>query len=213
MRKCNKITKTITGGKRTGLCARTLGHKGRCANNFCSVCGVLPKITSGRCRSCDLKYQRDRRRATGCLPMNVQNSGELHTFPCGCTGVLPQKGAPPNKFAGSRGNGRSFLCRISQIITTSETHARIGGYKPIHRGIPHAAIRLLMEETDCERCGEPLVWEFGRGKTPNLHHDHDTGKLFGFTHHHCNPRALEDQIERQRAEIERLKIKLDKNQK
>jgi hypothetical protein len=50
------------------------------------------------------------------------------------------------------------------------------------------------------------MWAFERGKTPHLHHDHNTGKLFGFTHNHCNPRALED-------EIERLKKELDKSSK
>jgi hypothetical protein len=65
-----------------------------------------------------------------------------------------------------------------------------------------------MAEPDCERCGQPLTWEFGVGKTPHLHHSHTTGQPLGFTHPHCNPQAMEDEIDRQRDEISSLRAHL-----
>jgi hypothetical protein len=63
----------------------------------------------------------------------------------------------------------------------------------------------MMAEPNCERCGEPLVWEFGLGKTPHLHHNHETGEPIGFTHPVCNPRAMEDEIDRLKAVVKKLK--------
>jgi hypothetical protein len=68
---------------------------------------------------------------------------------------------------------------------------------------PHAEIRKLMEEPNCERCGEPLSWEFGAGKTPHLHHNHITGEIYGFTHPVCNAEALEKEIDRLRELLKR----------
>jgi hypothetical protein len=63
----------------------------------------------------------------------------------------------------------------------------------------------MMAEPNCERCGEPLVWEFGLGKTPHLHHNRETGEPIGFTHPVCNPRAMEDEIDRLKAVVKKLK--------
>jgi hypothetical protein len=59
----------------------------------------------------------------------------------------------------------------------------------------------MMEEPNCERCGEALKWEFGVGKTPHLHHNHETGEIYGFTHPVCNPQAMEQEIERLRTNL------------
>jgi len=119
----------------------------------------------------------------------------LHTFhSCGCVGTLPKQGEN-NKFAKSRSDS-GFLCRVASIITRSKVAARIHKYRSIPSDIPHSTIRKLMEEPNCERCGEPLKWEFGQSKTPHLHHNHETGEIYGFTHPVCNPRALEKEIER-----------------
>ena len=59
-----------------------------------------------------------------------------------------------------------------------------------------------MEEKLCWRCRKPMHWEnLGKGKTPHLHHNHETGEIYGFTHSRCNPSALEEEIRELRKEI------------
>jgi hypothetical protein len=67
-----------------------------------------------------------------------------------------------------------------------------------------------MRVKECWRCRQPLEWVFGRGKTPHLHHDHETGEVHGFTHPSCNPKALLHEIDDLRKELAILKISLDK---
>lgn len=111
------------------------------------------------------------------LTSRLQKPGKYHEFPCGCSGFLPRKRGESNMFAKSSQNHRtrSWICRILQILRSSK-HAAWGKYRPIK--------------------ATHLVWIFGRGSTPHLHHDHDTGKVFGFTHSICNPRALQKEIVR-----------------
>jgi len=44
------------------------------------------------------------------------------------------------------------------------------------------------------------------GKTPHLHHDHETGEIFGFTHPVCNPHALQDEIDELRKQVKHLEL-------
>jgi hypothetical protein len=118
--------------------------------------------------------------------ITIQKLGEPFTFPCGCSGILPVRGS--NKFAIQK--GRSFCCRVSSILSCGSRDAQYGGYK--FNCIPHSIIRRMMERQDCWRCREPLDWVFGSGRTPHLHHDHETGKILGFTHPKCNSCSLDN---------------------
>jgi hypothetical protein len=132
--------------------------------------------------------------------------GEFHKFPCGCSGRFPLK-HEANKFAGITA-GQRWRCRVAKIVEQSVHHCRKLGYASIDKNTPHAAIRALMENENCWRCKKPLVWVFGLGKTPHLHHNHQTGEIYGFTHPKCNPLALEHEIEELRDEIAALKLQL-----
>jgi hypothetical protein len=102
-------------------------------------------------------------------------------------------------------SGRGWACRILVILIKSKNEAKKRGYKPINPNTPHNTIRQMMEEP-CVHCGDPLNWaELGRGKTPHLDHDHETGAVNGFSHHVCNPRALKNEIDKLRADYAALK--------
>jgi hypothetical protein len=137
------------------------------------------------------------------LTFNFQKPGQFHEFPCGCSGILPKTRGESNVFAkaGQNHRTRSWICRIFSILRSAEYEAKKRGYKPISS--THAEIRELMKSNKCWLCGNKLIWNFGRGQTPHLHHDHETGEILGFTHPRCNPRALQN-------EICRLKKRLDK---
>jgi len=77
-------------------------------------------------------------------------------------------------------------------------------HAPIDLKTPHSLIRELMKAELCWRCKRPLKWTLGMGKTPHLHHSHTSGEIFGFTHPHCNPLALEHEIDELRQRIAEL---------
>jgi hypothetical protein len=159
---------------------------------------------SGLCRAC---ARLRARRIYGHKPKNLQVPNTRHTFSCGCIGLLPKKGRS-NQFAYY--TSPSWQCRVAKIIHTNIDNSRNCGYLSIDPNTPHSIIRKLMEDPNCERCGQPLKWEFGYGKTPHLHHNHTTGEIYGFTHPRCNPNALEQEIERLREII--AKLSLEKQQ-
>jgi hypothetical protein len=204
-KECGKPLKTKDGADR-GLCSRGLYHRGKHSNGTCMRCGVrlASDNTSqsalihprGCCRNC-------MRAELGQTPVNTQHAGQFHVFPCGCGGILPKTGSD-DKFA-RRTSGGTYMCRVSLILTCSWNNSKRDGHIPISPDTPHSIIRRLMEELNCERCGESLIWEFGSGRTPHLHHNHLTGEIYGFTHPICNPRALEQEIERLRADIKFLR--------
>lgn len=154
------------------------------------------------CRRCFTEYQRNKR---GNKPRNSQTPNSNHVFPCGCSGILPKNRGEGNKFARSTKHGpparNIWYCRVAAILRGSVDGAKKGGYKPINAQTPHASIRKMMEATTCWRCNEDLVWKLGRSTTPHLHHNHETGEALGFTHNHCNPRLLELEIDRLKAEL------------
>lgn len=127
------------------------------------------------------------------LTSRLQKPGKHHVFPCGCAGRLPKHRGESNLFAKSTQNHltRSWVCRLIQIFNSSK-HAAKGRYVPIKA--THAEIRKLMKKSRCWLCKSTLIWNLGRGRTPHLHHDHETGKVYGFTHSVCNPRALQNEI-------------------
>lgn len=197
---CGKPVGLSENGIDRGLCCKPKYHSGTCSSNTCRVCGVaLTKDnkekhpTDRRCNDCASAYQRGLRRKKGISARNIQHPGERHTFPCGCSGVLPELGLS-NSFAQKQGH--SFVCRVRTILNKSVTESRAGRYSPIDPETPHAVIREMMTKADCVLCHEPLTWELGKGKTPHLHHDHETGEPYGFTHSACNPKALQKEVTR-----------------
>ena len=154
----------------------------------------------GFCRQCHTVRARLK---GGFRELNRQRPGASHTFTCGCTGVLPEK-RQYNIFA--VWTGHAFSCRVARILSQSRNDGRKRGYVPIDPNTPHWAIRKMMQAPICERFGEALFWDDLRiGSTPHLHHSHTTGEAYGFTHPHCNPHAMEREIERLKEEIKRLK--------
>jgi hypothetical protein len=88
---------------------------------------------------------------------------------------------------------------VASILYGSQVSAKRDGNEPIPLNTPHSVIRNLMDETDCERCGELLDWSavaIAGAKAPHLHHNHFTGEPHGFTHPKCNPLAMEREIEK-----------------
>lgn len=173
---------------------------------FCTACKIELNLENannsvlkrgGKCRSCCREYMRQR---YNYLPDTRQIPGEVYIFPCGCTGILPSEPQQANLFVCRDPLG--WKCRVSVILNASQQSARKRKYKPIDLNTPHSVIRKMMNESDCERCGEPLKWELGFNKTPHLHHDHVTGKIYGFVHFRCNPRALEVEIDKLRRLLE-----------
>jgi hypothetical protein len=148
---------------------------------------------------CSLCKTIDTRRRCGHRPRIVQRVGKFHEFWCGCSGVLQKL---PNKFATYAPSNGYFSCRIAHILSVSSHVAAKRGFAPMQQ-TSHSVIRKMTEQPNCELCGESLKWEFGQGKTPHLHHDHETGEIYGFTHPQCNPRALEDEIDRLRKLLKR----------
>jgi hypothetical protein len=144
-------------------------------------------------------------------PLNWQVAGKEHTFPCGCSGTLPGNKTESNKFAVSKNIGdgvNGWYCRVLKIVGSIRVSATLKGYKPIDMATPHSLIRQMMQRKDCVLCGELLEWKFGPGKTPHLHHNHNTGEIYGFSHPRCNPNALENHIWKLEAEVKQLKQEL-----
>jgi hypothetical protein len=200
-------------GADRGTCNKRMKHTGKCSNGTCTLCSVhlTAKNTSateavagcGQCRECNRKRMRA---DYGHEPRNYQHPEGPHTFPCGCAGILPRRG-DVNKFAIRR--EKYFVCRVLKIVQSSTDDAKYYGYKSIDPNTPHEIIRKLMEEPNCERCQQPLSWkEFGKGKTPHLHHDHESGEILGFTHPRCNPRAVQHEMDRLKNENAQLKTAL-----
>lgn len=210
MKICGEPMPRAKNGADRGSCTRPYGHGfNQHGSGTCTDCGVVLTTKnskasvatkgSGKCRVCLTKWAQERR---GMKPRNYQKPGSTHTFPCGCSGVLPERPEDANKFATRATGTGAFGCRAASIIYGSQASARRDGNKPIPLDTPHSVIRKLMNEPNCERCGEPLVWNFAPGKkAPHLHHNHDTGEIYGFTHPVCNPRALEREIARLRGQV------------
>ena len=153
---------------------------------------------TGPCRLCHNKRAEQLRRSRGLSPKRSQRPSQTYAFPCGCQGLLPANRGENNKFAWSSPSRREWICRVYSILNTSLHLAKVRNYEPIDPNTPHSVIRALMDESLCERCRQPLKWEFGKGKTPHLHHNHETGEIYGFTHSQCNPKAMELEIDRLR---------------
>jgi hypothetical protein len=191
-----------------GTCERPKNHSAGHGARACYDCGVRLTVKnvnryttaqgSGTCRNCKRAYQRLR---LGSKPRIYQELGAAYTFPCGCSGVLPMNNEP-SKFVVY---DKRFHCRVATAIIRSQYDGRKRGYASIPISTPHSVIRKMMEQPNCELCGESLVWEFGLGKTPHLHHNHETGEVYGFTHSSCNPRALEREIGRLKVENKLLR--------
>jgi hypothetical protein len=155
---------------------------------LCPTCGAVKTekntspshMRSGYCRVCD----RDKHRVTSKYkPKRIQHPEALHVFYCGCAGVLPARGKT-NKLAVPCGKG--FGCRIAHILRHSRAMAQERGYVPVSKDTSHQAIREMMRNENCILCQNPLLWIFKAGKTPHLHHNHETGEALGFVHNQCN---------------------------
>ena len=205
MRLCGKPMLTAKNGIDRGVCNRPQGHGQKCGNGTCPSCGIILTLTNtaaaavsrgaGLCRVCRTQEQRVR---NGHAVRKYQRLGKPYTFPCGCSGVLPSRKGFVNELV-TRGAG-SYVCRVSSILHGSQQAAKKWGYKPIPLDTPHALVRELMLKSSCECCGEPLLWAVTLGaRQPHLHHNHETGEIYGFTHPVCNPKAMENEIDRLRA--------------
>lgn len=211
MKRCNKPVPKAKNGKSRGTCRLFAGHFGKHSSKTCRQCGTILNIRSatssiialgcGLCRTCVRKLRNSK-------SLNKQILGNKHIFPCGCKGLLPKNPRQSNKFAIGRRiyNRFVFGCRVYTIISSSQLSSKYRGYSPIPKNTSHLEIRKLMERPNCERCSQPLSWaELGRCKTPHLHHDHETGEIYGFTHPVCNPLAMKQEIEQLRKEIKTLR--------
>ena len=211
-----------TNGAERGTCIKPLAHRHKCASRTCFVCGAFliagvatPSTVArgtGQCHSCAASDSRALSRARGVKPMNIQISGQPHTFPCGCSGVLPAKRGESNKFA--KWHGLVWKCRAGFIIGTSQHAAQARKYTPIDSNTPHSIIRGMMEAAHCERCGGLLNWDdLGPGTTPHLDHNHETGEIRGFAHPSCNAVRLRQEIIHLSRKNARLKRALDRVRK
>lgn len=173
----------------------------RCKSKFTELNASLSVLHKkyGYCRQCI-------REKSGANKVNRQVPKSFHRFPCKCSGILPKRG-DSNKFAYSHAVQHVFGCRVTSILSRSQKSANRYGYKPINSDTSHLVIRKMMQENSCVVCHNPLKWAFGRGKTPHLHHDHETGEIYGFTHANCNPIALQKRIFELEAEVKKLKQK------
>jgi hypothetical protein len=198
---CGKIIKPAKNGKDRATCTNFPRHRGQHGSATCAHCGcdLTPKTATkshldrgnGKCRHCNLAYSRVQR---GGNARNIQHPGKFHVFrTCGCMGTLPKRG-DCNQFVTS--TSRKFRCRVSAILSSSACAAKNNKYRAIPRKTPHALIRALMQRPNCVICGKLLHWKFGLGKTPPLHHNHETGQPLGFAHIGCNVGAESLEIAR-----------------
>jgi len=211
---CRKLMPRAHNGEDRGFCTRKFGHSGgNCGNDTCPGCGIKIKATiysivpwgaRKRCRPCRRDWLR---KAYNQKPLNKQNSGSHHTFPCGCSGFLPTENKS-NWFASTTGN-KHWGCRVTQLLCSSQASARKHGQRPIDKNISHKLIRKMMAKSLCWRCKKPLLWIMGKNTTPHLHHNHITGEVYGFTHPHCNLKALEREVDELRNEIYRLRQRVE----
>ena len=152
-----------------------------------------------QCKSCILAARAYTRRFGGVSPRNSQIAGDMHRFPCGCVGILP-KSRSNNQFACR--SVRGFMCRVSSILLNSQKSAYRKGYTAMALSTPHNIIRQMMSAPECVRCQQPISWSLlSKSTTPHLHHNHETGEIYGFTHARCNPLALEQENDRLRAQL------------
>src|SRR5260370_33036745 len=154
-----KMPLAKTGNER-GVCDREARHRGKCGNGTCWRCGVKLSAHCGVCSLCSTEITRER---YGYEPQKYQIPGKSYTFPCGCSGVLPNHRGKFNQFVrwssqGKHGEGY-WRCRISVIFESSQKEARNRGYEPINLNTPHSIVRKMMEkEKSCVLCAEPVDW-------------------------------------------------------
>ena len=196
-----------TGADR-GTCIRKKGHRGCHGSGTCAHCGAtlfkkdnsLASQPHGLCTPCSTLNMRAFRGPRRLII--VQEPGIWYTFDaCGCSGFLPSKGQS-NRFASLIStNGIGWTCRVDRTLRSSQRKASEAGYKSMDPNIPHSVIRAMMEKPLCWRCKQSLDWTFGNIKTPHLHHNHETGEIYGYTHNRCNRNMLEDENKELRDEI------------
>jgi len=195
---CGKQVAPAKNGKNRGACVRPHNHRGVHVSETCWRC-ASPEVehrkrSQGKlCKPCavELYHKPNKKKKIFQIP------GSAHVFSrCGCEGILPVAHRVPSSFAAvSNPKMNGWTCRVRVILNTGATAARIGNYVAVPRNTPHEIIRKLMEEPLCVLCKELLDWSsLGAAKTPHLHHNHNTGEMYGFAHHKCNPLALENRI-------------------
>ena len=84
-------------------------------------------------------------------------------------------------------------CRICKptgwaggILSVARGAARRRGYVAPHI-TSSELVALMSNKENCVLCGGLLDW--AKKPAPHLHHSHETGQVYGFTHQHCNQAA------------------------
>lgn len=141
--------------------------------------------------------------------------GQLWTFKCGHSGILPPRGESNKAVlwwnSKSSSSGGNHVCRPCQLVQdrrrkkdtsalfgftwakrllrSQKAAARYGKYTS-----PNISATQIVElkNTPGLKCcicltGEELRWvKSARLTNPHLHHNHDTGEVYGFAHALCN---------------------------
>jgi hypothetical protein len=141
--------------------------------------------------------------------------GQLWTFKCGHSGILPPRGESNKAVlwwnSRSSSSGGNHVCRPCQLVqdrrrkkrtsalfgltwakrllVSQKAAARHGKYTP-----PNISAAQIVELKNtpwltCCICqtGKELKWvKSARLTNPHLHHNHDTGEVYGFAHALCN---------------------------
>ena len=141
--------------------------------------------------------------------------GQLWTFKCGHSGILPPRGESNKAIlwwnSKSSSSGGNHLCRPCQLVQdrrrkkhtsalfgfiwakrllrSQKAAARYGKYASPN--ISAAQIVELKNTPGLKCCicltGEGLKWvKSARLTNAHLHHNHDTGEVYGFAHALCN---------------------------
>lgn len=72
-----------------------------------------------------------------------------------------------------------------QTLTNQREQAKRGRYIPAAITAPEI-VELRRNAVSCPLCLQPLEWDKKDASAPHLHHDHRTGKVYGYTHGNCN---------------------------
>lgn len=196
--KCGILLSSVYPRRVFGSCDKLKNHAGGHSNNRCTICGIVrTKRNTFLCRivkrgSWCKKCTKDRRHKLHpeIRSINFQRLGKRHIFPCGCSVILPKEYKSNKDVVACTGGIKNyFRCRITNVLGVTIRTSEVKNYAG-PKLMSHIILRKMMNQP-CVFCGEFLDWIIlGRGKTPCLDHDHESGKINGFAHPVCNSFGL-----------------------